>query len=151
MKSNQKGFTLIELLVVIAIIGLLAGIVLVSLGGARTSARDARIQGAMSQTKSAAELVFNAAPNSYVDVCAAGSLNDANASLLALETDMNTQGPAGGTVVCFANVSSYCVEKALNNGGNELCVDSTGQTIQGLPAAVVCDGAAGTTPFACAP
>jgi len=57
--SNKKGFTLIELLVVIAIIGILSGIVLVSLGGARSKARDAKRQSDIQQVVVAQEMWYN--------------------------------------------------------------------------------------------
>jgi len=57
-KKKKRGFTLIELLIVIAIIGVLASIVLVSMGGARSKARDAVRQADMRQFASAMEMYY---------------------------------------------------------------------------------------------
>lgn len=54
----KKGFTLIELLVVIAIIGLLSTFAIVSLGSARTKARDSKRIAEIRQIQTALELYF---------------------------------------------------------------------------------------------
>ena len=57
--KKHRGFTLVELLVVIAIIGILATIVLVSLGGARKKARDAQRQSDIRQISLAMEMYYD--------------------------------------------------------------------------------------------
>jgi prepilin-type N-terminal cleavage/methylation domain-containing protein len=130
---KQKGFTLIELLVVIAIIGLLAGIVLVSLGGARDSARDARIVAGLQQTRSIAELVYNdASPLQYNGVCAAVATDGLNVGhtlyggqLNNIDSDIVAQG--GASTTCYAAGDDYCISAALASTGVS-CISSTGQS-----------------------
>ena len=53
-----KGFTLIELLVVIAVIGILMGITITQIGGARARGYDAQIQAIVSDAMIAAETYY---------------------------------------------------------------------------------------------
>ncbi|OHA63473.1 MAG: hypothetical protein A2748_03400 [Candidatus Wildermuthbacteria bacterium RIFCSPHIGHO2_01_FULL_45_20] len=132
---SRKGFTLIELLVVIAIIGLLAGIVLVSLNGAQDRARDGRIQAAIGQTKAQAQLVY-AYNNAfdYTSLCDVGNtLNTSHAAygpaLLQIENEVNTQnGTSGAEPVCMGSASNFCISATLATSGTVMCIDETGGT-----------------------
>jgi len=58
-RSGLKGFTLVELLVVIAIISVLATLLLLQLGVARSKARDAKRIADINQVRSALEQYFD--------------------------------------------------------------------------------------------
>ncbi|MFN3188106.1 MAG: type II secretion system protein [Candidatus Paceibacteria bacterium] len=93
MSQYKKGFTLIELLVVIAIIGILASVVLSSLGQARASARDAKRISEIRQFQTALELFRNA--NNGVYPCSTGNLNNSNNRIALLDGSARTGSSAG--------------------------------------------------------
>jgi prepilin-type N-terminal cleavage/methylation domain-containing protein len=83
---KSKGFTLIELLVVVAIIGILATVVLSSLGAARTRARDARRIAEMKSFQTALEAYY-LDNNGYPPITAVTE-NGATYNIAALESAM---------------------------------------------------------------
>ena len=58
-RPTSRGFTLIELLVVVAIIGMLASVVIASLGSSRMKARDARRIADLNEIRTALELYYS--------------------------------------------------------------------------------------------
>jgi len=136
--KNKKGFTLIELLVVIAIIGILAAIVLVSLRGAPGKAKDARIQTALNQARTHAEMIW-VDDSTYADLCSAGILNEAavhySTELTAIQRDIYSQ-QSSDSVQCFADIDSYCISAALASDATiYFCIDSSGNVVGDAAAA----------------
>ena len=78
--NQDKGFTLIELLVVIAVIGILAGMIIVSTGGARFKARDAKRMSDMRALLVAQELYMSDNQRYYTCSGSAGDCNPRQAT-----------------------------------------------------------------------
>ena len=149
--KKKKGFTLIELLVVIAIIGLLSGIVLVSMSGARNKGKDTRIITSLEQIKTMAALIYDdSGSTDYSELCIdgdptplpaegagptlGGSGSNYDTDLATLVTEITAQS---GAPVCYDSATNYCVSAPLASGGNK-CVGTVGTGGMG---SVVCAAA----------
>lgn len=140
-----KGFTLIELLVVIAIIGILASIVLVSLGNSRATGSDAGIKANLSTIRSQAELYALMNGNSY-GVFNGGALpplagstslclSQASGNMFADPTIKgaitSAQKISGSVIRCFTDGNTWAVSVALKtNVTVSWCVGSLGKAVE---------------------
>ncbi len=110
----------------IAFFGILASIVLVSLGGARLRARDARLKADLNQVRAIAEMIRDDKDN-YNSLCdSEDTLNqkqsDYGFQLSTIEEDIKEQQGSNLILKCHANKASYCVE--IETSAGFYCVDS---------------------------
>ncbi len=144
IKNVKRGFTLIELLVVIAIIGILAAIVLASLGTARTKGNVSSIKEQMNSARNASEIFYSTA-NSYgvagtsngtagancgTAVAGANStlFSDTASNMAAVISGItNIAGVGAANIDCGDAPTAWSVAVTLpGTGSGYWCVDSTG-------------------------
>jgi general secretion pathway protein G len=99
LKRKSKGFTLVELLIVIVIIGILAGMMMLSTGGATAKAEATKIVSDMRNLKAAAIMVYAedmewptamASLDDYVDTAISGDpavIGNASMKILSSSSD----------------------------------------------------------------
>lgn len=120
--NNKKGFTLIELMVVIAIIGILVGIIIVSLNKSTDQAKDAKVRSAMGQLRSVAQIYYN---NNGYEFSGKGHTLETNSEILAIESEIKKNG---GTFEIKAGEEAWAAMTDTPTG-RCLCVDSTGAVV----------------------
>ncbi len=152
MKNRLKqGFTLIELLVVIAIIGVLSGVVLASLNGARARASDAAVKVNLNHMRAQADLYYDNHGSLYSTVAfpvgscpttvSANNMFSDQVVINAIDAALSAAG-VGATSQCVSGSNSYAISVSLKTAGQSWCIDSLGTAKQyaGTPAEAITGG-----------
>jgi prepilin-type N-terminal cleavage/methylation domain-containing protein len=144
---NKKGFTMIELLVVIAIIGILVGIVLVSIGLARSKGVDAAIKQSMSSLRNQIALAMDSNLYALLDQSTTTVSGEVACGSLSFWTDEKVSDliKAAGKIAGLANIggtdyTTWCGGDSLGDWAvavvlktdpsKSWCVDSKGVSMQ---------------------
>jgi prepilin-type N-terminal cleavage/methylation domain-containing protein len=138
----SRGFTLIELLVVIAIIGILASIILATLGVAKDKSTDSKVKAILNGAHTQSEIYANAHNNTFTGACATTQAGGGIATLLSgaasstnATVDTTLSNPGGyNKVECHDSASAWVVDAPMTNsvsGAPRMwCVDSGGKATQ---------------------
>lgn len=127
--KNIKGFTLMELLIVIGIIGILAAVIIGSLGSGRNKSDDAAIKSSLVNARTQAQLFYDKNTLSYgtaSSVCTptAGTLF-ADPTIAAQIVQVDKQnGATAKSISCSSTTSAFAIASVLKTSATKAyCVD----------------------------
>ncbi len=136
------GFTILELLIVVAIIGILAAVVLATLGTARMKAADGAIKANLKNAHSQAQVYYDLGAETFVGVCALAGTRVIGPMVKSAENNYNgalttyANGTAStwNTAQCHESASAWAAQVPLKASASGAiaawCVDSKGTSKQ---------------------
>src|SRR5574344_617444 len=128
----NRAFTLIELLVVIAIVGILTGFIFVSMNGATSSAKDAKVKADLA-TISKAIMSYNALNNvNYPSTETNCTLGGGTTPCTTLESNLQpflknfSSNPNGGYYTYNYSAGNFTLSGTLSNSNTYLYSSTSG-------------------------